>query len=44
MSLSYKNVLGLEDAYTLDKLNQAYLNKIRTIKTTQLTDIDKQVY
>ena len=44
MSLSYKNVLGLEDAYTLDKLNQAYLNKIRTINTTQLTDIDKQVY
>jgi len=44
MSLSYKNVLGLEDAYTLEQLNQAYLNKIRTINTSQLSDIDKQVY
>ncbi len=44
MSLSYKNVLGLEDAYTLEQLNQAYLNKIRSINTSQLSDIDKQVY
>jgi len=44
MSLSYKNVLGIEDNYTLDQLNQAYWNKINTISSSELSDIDKQVY
>jgi hypothetical protein len=44
MSLSYKYVLGLEDGYTLEQLNQAYWNKISTISNSQLSDIDKQIY
>jgi hypothetical protein len=44
MSLSYKNVFGLEDSYTLEQLNQVYWNKINTISTSELSDIDKQVY
>lgn len=44
MSLFYNHVLGLEDGYTLDQLNQSYLKKISTISDSKLSDIDKQIY
>lgn len=44
MSLSYKHVLGLEDGYTLEQLNQSYLKKISTVSDSKLSDIDKQIY